>query len=601
MRLLDEWNKQPFSIYTSEERGVLGLLKRLGKWVGKLIEKSDEVEQIAKDNQTKKVSHEQMKKMYKMEYNNVTDNTDFTGSWFGIKSPTFSEPGIANVVEKIRIFIDKFFTNDTYALIEKFGAVGDGITDDTQALRNYINYVNENNKKIAYIPNGYTFKVTDVINCEKEIKIYSVSGVINHEGLGDCFVFGKDGYIAITGKYGLRFEIEGVSFIGGKQATSGIRFKNMVTIPRVYKCSFNQFGNRHCWNIKLDGDNWDTFIKDTSCYSSGIDCKFIYADNPTRNSSKIRIVDCHYTAPSAPDVDYRNVMRKGIFIQGFNSLVSNCTIEGCSPAIQLGTFSDFTVIENCYGELPFDSNLEEVLCFIGIGDDVQPDQQIYKLTVRDCYCSLHRESVSTIKKYFLAPMNDKAYLTQAIFENIECGGGNVNNGDELIKLNDLPYQDLNTVKNYKPTNAKVLTEGSKIKPWYGYNKGDILSLENNVMRKSVYYADEVCLDLVEVGNKSEQNYIKRIKEKSTGNTVYQCEVYPNGLIIYSDNNGEVYRVQNKNLTLKGDIYCPQNISAQSIQLNGKTPSTIGNNQFFIQDGILKFKDNGGTIRTVNLT
>ena len=351
----------------------------------------------------------------------------------------------------------------------------------------------------------------------------------------------------------------------------------------------------------LNGDNWDTFIKDTSCYSTGIDCKFIFADNPTRNSSKIRIIDCHYTAPSSPKVDYRNVIRKGIFIQGFNSLVSNCTIEGCSPAIQIGAFSDFTVIENCYGELPFDSNVEDMLCFIGFGDNVQPDQQIYKLTVKDCYCSLHRESESNLKKYFIAPMNDKAYLTQALIENIEAGGGNVNNGDELIKLNNLPYQDLNIIKHIKPINAQVVTKGSNISLIEGINKGNVSTLEQYVMRKSVYYKDETALDLVEIGNTVEQNYIQRIKEKSSEKIVYQLEVYPNGLIIATDNNGELYRFQNKNMTLKGDLYCPNNISAKSFQLSGSVPSVIGNNQFFVQDGVLKFKDNGGTTRTVNLT
>lgn len=177
MRLLDEWNKQPFSIYTSEEKGVLGLLKRLGIWVGKIIAKSDEIEAIAKDNQNKKVSFDDMKNKYKMDKNFNENECNYTGSWYGIKRPEYAEPGIQGQVTANREelegarfgektlgkIINKILNwlIDVPISIEFFEIDNTGTNDVTEKLQEIISKY-----KKVYFPKG-KYLITSTLICDE--------------------------------------------------------------------------------------------------------------------------------------------------------------------------------------------------------------------------------------------------------------------------------------------------------------------------------------------------------------------------------------------------------------------------------------------------
>lgn len=74
MGLLEDWNKNKFSIYKNEEKTVLKLIESLGKWTEELIK-------------------------------SVSGKTDLygdhKGSWQGLNRPTLSEEGMRSIVEKI--------------------------------------------------------------------------------------------------------------------------------------------------------------------------------------------------------------------------------------------------------------------------------------------------------------------------------------------------------------------------------------------------------------------------------------------------------------------------------------------------------------------
>lgn len=86
------WNKKNFSIYTSDERSALGLIEELGKQTNYNTEELEKV----KESDNKKVSHDEMNSIYKID-----KNADFTGSWHGIKKPTASQEGLQATVDKI--------------------------------------------------------------------------------------------------------------------------------------------------------------------------------------------------------------------------------------------------------------------------------------------------------------------------------------------------------------------------------------------------------------------------------------------------------------------------------------------------------------------
>lgn len=89
---MSTWNKKNFSIYTSDERSALGLIEELGEQTNY---NTEEIERV-KESDNKKVSHDEMNRIYKMD-----KNADFTGSWHGIKKPTASQEGLQATVDKI--------------------------------------------------------------------------------------------------------------------------------------------------------------------------------------------------------------------------------------------------------------------------------------------------------------------------------------------------------------------------------------------------------------------------------------------------------------------------------------------------------------------
>lgn len=125
MSLLDNWNKNAFSIYDSEERTVLKIIEKIF-------------------NSNKEVIEEVMQK---------TDNLgDHKGSWHGIERPEQVVGGLDNVVightEKIN-FLDQLKAKFVYKIN------GDG-TDETEKIQAYLNSLGSGD--IAYFPKGnYTF------------------------------------------------------------------------------------------------------------------------------------------------------------------------------------------------------------------------------------------------------------------------------------------------------------------------------------------------------------------------------------------------------------------------------------------------------------
>lgn len=201
MKLLDEWNRQPFSIYTSEERGVLGLLKRLGVWIGKIILKTDEIENIAKDNQNKKVSYDDMLNLYKMVLDKESNKCDYVGSWHGIERPEYAEPGQAGVVANHTDQLKNLHFN---IFKQVYGAKGDGVTDNSNAL------------KLAIKSNTTLIIPAGIYRIEKPVEIEGLENVTILCEQGAIFKNKKD-VIGITFNNITNLKISGLCYNSDEQ------------------------------------------------------------------------------------------------------------------------------------------------------------------------------------------------------------------------------------------------------------------------------------------------------------------------------------------------------------------------------------------------
>lgn len=182
MGLLDQWNKNKFSIYKNEEKTVLKLIEALANWMETSIKKIDEVDILSNDNKNKKVSYDDLHNKYKL-----SPNADFTGSWFGLTRPTLSEEGMRATVEKLQNDYDVLSTD---ILKRKEGyEICKSEIDIRKALATTSN---------IYIPKGVIINLNGYIEITREMSIIN-EGTIN-QTKANCSIFViKSNRVNITG------------------------------------------------------------------------------------------------------------------------------------------------------------------------------------------------------------------------------------------------------------------------------------------------------------------------------------------------------------------------------------------------------------------
>lgn len=234
---MSSWNGNRFSVYTSEEKSVLGLIKEMGDQTNY---NSDEIVRLT-ESDNKKVSHKEMQEVYKID-----KQANFTGSWFGIKRPTQSSEGLAATVDQL---IDETIPGINSQLehienkqnnIKEINVLDYGVilNDETKALdnTNIINNLAINNQwSILKFPIGdYYFKnglIFDNIN-------------VQGQGVNTNFIFVDDGIKAIT--------------FGGNRC----KIENLRITKKVRNHNINTVGLEIS---RKDGDGNNTYNDRISC------------------------------------------------------------------------------------------------------------------------------------------------------------------------------------------------------------------------------------------------------------------------------------------------------------------------------------------------
>lgn len=253
---MSTWNGKRFSVYTSDEKSALGLIKEVGEQTNY---NTDELEKVKISN-NKKVSHQEMQDTYKID-----KNANFTGSWHGIKKPTASQEGLQATVDNI---IDKDIPSINNRIDNLIIHSGDGSVNNAEVIdgRNGIdgtsytligNNIRETTKNIyTFISNVFNFKnktLTNLLNKNNMTigkMIDANGGEVDQSGCSytNDYLFLKGGE-SITLNFATYFTI--VRYTTNKTFVTNIIVNN-EDLPYIYTADSDMYLRFNIYNDKKD-------------------------------------------------------------------------------------------------------------------------------------------------------------------------------------------------------------------------------------------------------------------------------------------------------------------------------------------------------------
>ena len=166
--------------------------------------------------------------------------------------------------------------------VKDFGAIGDGANDDTQAIKNALNYV-RGKRMTLFFPKG-VYVVSDTIVIDFEVVIKGAG--CNYTDISMSSNIEKNVLDIVTGAYGITFEDISVSSRGDKNASKGININgylacmSMFTNVSVSNCDVGIF---------INGNAYDASFNNITIRN----CNFGLYDSGTDNIfSNFMITDC---------------------------------------------------------------------------------------------------------------------------------------------------------------------------------------------------------------------------------------------------------------------------------------------------------------------
>ncbi|CAH1194599.1 hypothetical protein PAECIP111892_01758 [Paenibacillus auburnensis] len=378
-----------------------------------------------------------------------------------------------------------------------FGAVGDGVTDETAAftaMSAFVNSMPYDDKKMIRIEfaQGKHYKYSGGLSFTRPVELSGLA-IMDYIGTGKVVECGRSDNTLAT--YELCYAVKDLLFTGGEFMSHGLFFHNFVTMP-VVKCRFVDFGNASAYGVWLDGNNWDTDM-------SGAQWKTFSTFNRASNFVKVNPRGINATRFRGDDIlathqsPYGGL---GFWFDGYNNTLANSKIEGFTPNVRIGRFANNSVITNTY----FEVDKGSTGC-IQFGDDVSSDY-VGDLTIRDVYCNVHNTDLGTAN-YFLQPTRTDVGLQNCLLDNVVVSNSN----RELVKLNNVGSQTGNKVTNCSGYAVNVSTLFSDT---WGGDQGSSPVFKNS-SNQSLYLCIEAGLDSAQYAGVNISNF--------NGDSLYQFD------------------------------------------------------------------------------
>lgn len=383
-------------------------------------------------------------------------------------------------------FVDKLNNefNDRGVNVKWFGAVGDGVTDDTEALIKARDFCDgKSEKQVLFFPPGdYLLNKTLQFNTEVEI-VGTEASWLKLTGTGDGLVLGPDNITDSNFQKNKRFTINGLGFKGGDATNYGIRFNKHVTQSTVFNCNFFNFGgtksDSSCFAIWFDTDNWYGLVQN---------CKFdVTPDGGQRQfvgmapygNSRVVVRDNLVTSLSGLGV--------AVLLDGFNCQLVGNKIEGYQVSVRLGSEASNAIIAYNY----FEKSGSAPSGAIHIGD---LDANILKyptgIFVNHNYCNLHSLDG---KSYFIAPSNSQALITNlTMSDNYINGYIDSSHKSYIVFQNDIAGQTGNIAERNRGVSiAGIVSLQPNISHWNGMDSAEqtMAPIDSGTLKKQMLTTD----------------------------------------------------------------------------------------------------------------
>ena len=279
---------------------------------------------------------------------------------------------VSDELESVNEQLAHIANNHLSISVKDFGAVGDGVTDDTKAIQNAFNSVTSNHTSVLF-PKG-TYKVTGTLVI-KNIDFLTITG--DATIIGECyriFHIQNCNHLTIS-----ELNIEGSSYCNKGLSIYHSKYSNVfnIKVQNIGNTSINNTGG-----IELIGNCSFSTIKNCKVFnilSSSVAFGILIASEEDSFSKHCLIDNCLIDTVS-PSADADGIKFLQLSMESY-STVSNCTILNCDKrAIKVQT--EFVNIYNCY--------CEGVMSFAGI------DFQCGNGSATDCVLKFTKQCYSGI-------------------------------------------------------------------------------------------------------------------------------------------------------------------------------------------------------------
>lgn len=337
--------------------------------------------------------------------------------------------------------------------LKDFGAVGDGVADDSEAMNQLSAFVNSRALYSApvhvIIPNGI-YKYSNGLNFVRPVSVSAEQGAtLNYLGTGAAIAIGDpsidDNNPSADVFYQGEYTINGIRFIGGQSASYGIYIRSYVFTPHIYNCEFMDFGTADSWAIYSQFECWDGLIKDCAFHNYynktavgnfiGISGKKATSNVFDGGNSRFTIQDCSMTSYDDAPLGFF------AYINSVKCVVTGGNCHWSSGGVLVGQNAHGSTIENFYTEVSTPNRPWMVTVLSEGGETAQ------NVLIKKCYANMHSEVIGSAGK-IIGALDEGVILRGWRVEDVSFS--TFQSGQTLINMTGNAGQFGNTYARIKP-------------------------------------------------------------------------------------------------------------------------------------------------------